>query len=376
MSSYVSHKIIDLEYIPFRLPYSKPMRMASFTFDKGDFLLLVLKVEGGITGYGEVQLPPILGTTIEGAAGVLDSYLKPVIIGQDVFDIDNILRSMDRVIEGNTSVKCGVDLAVLDAQGKICNLPICNLLGGCYREVADVEWASGVAEPEVMAERAKKAYYEDGYRVMELKGSGNPDQDIAAIRLTKEAIPHKDMQLKMDFNEGYSVAVAIKTLKKMEEFDMVLYEQPVPGWDLDGLAAVTKAVDTPVMADEALCTEGDLLRIIEKHAADIVHVKPPRAGGLIKARRILKMATAAGLGVTVGPYMCSGLGLAGGHQLVASMPSLFRDDHYGFSLTNADDILTTEPMEKDAKVTFKMGPGVGVDIDFAKIEKYRVHLAK
>jgi L-alanine-DL-glutamate epimerase-like enolase superfamily enzyme len=374
MSSYVSHKIIDLEYIPFRLPYSRPMKMASFTFDKGDFLLLIIKVEGGVTGYGEVQLPPILGTTIEGAAGVVDSYLRPVIVGREVFDIDIILAAMDKVIEGNTSVKCGVDLAILDAQGKICNLPICNLLGGCYREEGDVEWATGVAEPEVMAERAKKAYYEDGYRVMELKGCGNPDQDIAAIRLTKEAIPHADMQLKMDFNEGYSVAQAIKTLRKMEAFNLMLYEQPVPGWDIDGLAAVTHAVDTPVMADEAIVNESDLLRIIEKRAADIAHIKPPRAGGLIKARRMLKLAKAAGLEVTIGPYMCSGLGLAGGHQLVASMPKLFRDDHYGFSLTNADDILTTLPMEKNAKVKFKMGPGAGVEIDFAKVEKYRVDL--
>ena len=74
--------------------------------------------------------------------------------------------------------------------------------------------------------------------------------------------------------------------------------------------------------------------------------------------------------------MCSGLGLAAGHQLVASMPPLFRDDHYGFSLTNADDIITTAVMEKDAKVKFRMGPGIGVDIDFKKIEKYRINLSK
>lgn len=373
MSSYVSHKIVDLEYIPFRMPYKTPMRMASFTFDKGDFLLLLLKVEGGVTGYGEVQLPPILGTTIEGAAGVLESYLKPVILGKDVFEIDHILRAMDKVIEGNSSVKAGVDLAVLDAQGKICKLPICNLLGGCYREEIGVEWATGIADPEEMADRAKRAY-EAGYRILELKGCGDPERDIAAVRLTKEKISGRDLELKVDFNEGYSVATAIKTLKKLEAYDLVLYEQPVPGWDLEGLAAVTRAVDTPVMADEALKDEGDLLRIIKTRAADIVHIKPPRAGGLWKTRRMLATATAAGLVCTVGPYMCSGLGLSGAHQLVASVPALFRTDHYGFSLTNADDIIDAPILEKDAKVTFRMGPGIGVGIDFDKVNKLRVNL--
>ena len=374
MSSYDSHKIVDLKYIPFRMPYKKPMKMASFTYDKGDFLLIILEVEGGVTGYGEVQLTQIFGTTIEGAAGVVDSYLRPVVLGMNVFDIDKIMRSMDKVIEGLTNVKAGIELALLDAQGKICNLPICYLLGGCYRKEIDVEWASGVADPEIMANSARDAY-DAGYRVLELKGSGDPERDIAAVRLTKEKISEKDMKLKMDFNEGYSVATAIKTLKRMEEFNMELYEQPIPGWDLEGLAAVTQAVDTPVMADEALKNESDLLRIIKLHAADIVHIKPPRAGGLLKTRRMLATAMSAGLVCTIGPYMCTDLGLAGSHQLVASFPSLFRTDHYGISLTNADDIITTPVTETpDRKVKFRFGPGLGVDVDFEKIEKMRVKL--
>lgn len=100
--------------------------------------------------------------------------------------------------------------------------------------------------------------------------------------------------------------------------DVELVEQPVPRWDLDGLAWVSDRVDVPILADEAVFGVRDLVEVIRRRAADLVNVKLAKCGGLHPARTLLDLATAHGLGTVVGSMMESGIGIGAAASLVAA----------------------------------------------------------
>ena len=130
-----------------------------------------------------------------------------------------------------------------------------------------------------------------------------------------------DVTLRLDANQGWTPDQAIRLIGALEDAgaDIELVEQPVPAADLDGLARVTAAVETPVMADEAVFSLADLTAVIERGAATLVNVKLAKAGGLAPAREQLALAAAHGIGTMVGSMMETGIGVAAAGSLVAAV---------------------------------------------------------
>jgi len=156
-----------------------------------------------------------------------------------------------------------------------------------------------------------------GFRTVKLK-IGDPDgQDEGTVRAVREAIG-RDVELRLDANQAYTADRAIPLLRRLERYEPALIEQPVAAWDLDGLARVSAALDVPVMADEPVSTPTDVLRIVEKRAADLVKIKVMRSGGLHRARKVCAVAEAAGLPVIVGSGHESGIGVAAELHLAAA----------------------------------------------------------
>ncbi|MBI4258003.1 MAG: hypothetical protein HY619_03525, partial [Thaumarchaeota archaeon] len=120
------------------------------------------------------------------------------------------------------------------------------------------------------------------------------DEDIANIRAIRDA--GKDLVIVADAHMHWSVKEAIRTIKALEKFDVII-EQPVRG--IENMAEVKRAVDAIITADEACFTVDDAVRIVQNRAADSVTVKIPKAGGLYPAKKIITIAEAAGLQVRI-----------------------------------------------------------------------------
>ena len=190
----------------------------------------------------------------------------------------------------------------------------------------------------------------------------------------------------VDANCGYRTPYeAVKIIRRMEAADLIYAEQPVEG--IDGLAEVRRGIGVPLMADESAWNARDVIEIAERRAADIVSIYTTKPGGLFRAMQVAAVARAAGLISNVNGSVETGVGNLANLQLAAaaepvvlscvvpvSMPAEHRAGRIG-GVYYTDDLIAAPLAHIGGAVPVPTGPGMGVDIDEAKIERYRVEPA-
>ncbi|UCD77360.1 MAG: chloromuconate cycloisomerase, partial [Desulfobacterales bacterium] len=208
------------------------------------------------------------------------------------------------------------------------------------------------------------------YRIFKVKaGEKSPEEDVEKIKVLRAELGDS-VRLRVDVNQGWDLPTATKAIKGMESYGVEFIEQPLPKWDLDGMSEIRKRVQVPIMADESLSDAFSCLSVIKHAAADIFSFKLTKMGGLLTARNIYAMATAAGLGAYIGCMLETSVGTAAYLQFAAAIESL----PYGCELFGPvllrDDIAKNSIAFKDGCVWVPEEPGIGVTIDPGKVEKY------
>lgn len=180
------------------------------------------------------------------------------------------------------------------------------------------------------------------------------------LRRVREAVGN-DVTLRVDANQGWDADQAIGIIRYWEDnaVDIACVEQPVPARDLDALAAVHAAVDTPILADESVWDHWDLAELIRRDAADMVNIKLAKSGGVAEAMRMARQAREAGVGVLLGSMMESTVGTAAAASLAAAL-----------RLTDPQDLdaglwLARSPVEGGARydgdvIRLSSAPGLGI----------------
>jgi muconate cycloisomerase len=384
-------KITRIEALQVGIPLRRPHLMAARTGDRGLGFYPIIKVhtDEGIVGLGEAPALKEWGGdhgTYFGESGkmvmmVVHDYLAPVLEGQDPFRIEFIHTLMDRAIKGHPYSKAALDMALYDIVGKALNTPVYQLLGGLFRREIRLAHSIGIMSPEKAAAEATEAL-EDGIRTIKLKVGIDPERDVAAVREVRKAVG-PNIEITVDGNQGYATAnAALRVLRRMEEYDVLFAEQPVEG--LDHMAQLAQSLDMAIMADESAWTPQDILRIIDKKAADFISLYPTKPGGLNKAKKVAAVAEAAGLPCNVNGSAELGIANACNLHLSASTKVVSLACVYPVTTLEGravskmagrfylDDIIT-EPFEfKDGCLLVPDGPGLGVELDESKVEKYRV----
>ncbi len=184
-----------------------------------------------------------------------------------------------------------LDGALWDALGKMSNLPIYRILGGAQDRVPVYHsgglWLSS-SDKELVAEAERFAAA--GFRAMKMRlGSPELATDVARVRAVRTAIGPK-IKLMADANQGLTESQAIRLGRALEEFDLTWFEEPLPAWDLDGLARVAAALDTPIASGETEYTRYGFRRMLELRSADILMPDLQRVGGVTEFIRVGHMA--------------------------------------------------------------------------------------
>ena len=274
---------------------------------------MIVESDSGITGVGEACTDiGFFGEPLEEVQSAIDLYLGPKLLGKDPFDREQLLYEID--FPGNSCAKSGIDLALHDLLGKALDLPVCNLIGGSQRRqvLAVMEVAGGA--PDGMARQCVE-WVEQGVRGFKAKVGGIPEEDAERLEAIRSAVG-PEIMLRADANQGYTPKEAIRLCRLCERrgVGLELLEQPVPKWDLAGMAQVRAAVDALIEADEAAYTPHDVVQIIRAQAADVINIKIAKAGGLYQSKKIAAVAEAAGLECVIGTAW--GLGRQGCRQTV------------------------------------------------------------
>jgi len=341
-----------------------------------EYNVVRIETDTGLVGVGEAQADiGFFGETVEEVGSSVEDYLGPQLLGKDPFEREYLLGLID--YRGNSCARAGLDMALHDLIGKVLGVPVGTLIGGLHkvRVAVAIEIAGG--PPDEMA-RECLAFMEKGVCAFKPKIGGDPDKDADRLRAIREAVG-PEVSLRADANQGYNPKEAIRLCRLAERagVGLELLEQPVPAWDLDGMAFVRRAVDTPIEADESCYSVQDAMQIVRHEAADVLNIKLGKAGGLYGAKKIAAIAEVAGLRCVLGTAFGLGLEVAAKLQLASSTMAVV--DAVEFTELGLHPNLLASPHDKllslpvtDGTLPVPDGPGLGVLLDEQVLAQYRL----
>ena len=382
-------KIETLETIIIELPGRSSYGWRSLEVPIGRYVILKVTTDTGITGLGEA--PAILswggehgryfGEDPHIVCYLIDEVFKPLLIGADPKSPRPLLTRMDEVARGFPYTKAMIESALLDIVARDANMPVYQLLGGAIRKEIPICHSLGLAEPADAATEAEEVVA-DGLKWIQIKVGGDPVKDLEVVCAIRQMVGD-DINLYPDVNRGYqSAKIAIATVRAMQdEANICAIEQPVEG--IDAMATVVAGVDVPVIVDEGCWSPQDTIEVVNSKSADIVSIYYTKASGLLRSMEIAAIATAAGLPINVNGSLEAGVGNAANLHLAAAldgtvMPAVItintlkgREQTQVGGVFYTDDIITEPFAYADGCLSLPDGPGLGVELDLDKIEKYR-----
>jgi len=287
-------KVTRVETRCVRVKLDKPISSALGQLHSFGCILVFVHCDSGIVGEN------LIFTLNARRTRVLQSMIEEMadlVIGHDAGHIASFWARAWRDINflGHKGVPVvgisALDGALWDALGKMSNLPLYRILGGAQDRVPVYHsgglWLS-YSENELVAEA--ESFAGAGFTAMKMRlGSPEPATDVARVRAVRTAIGPK-IKLMADANQGLTESQAIRLGRALEEFDLTWFEEPLPAWDLDGLARVAAALDTPIASGETEYTRYGFRRMLELCSADVLMPDLQRVGGVSEFMRVGHMA--------------------------------------------------------------------------------------
>ena len=361
-----TRRVAEVDLFPFLMEARQVIRIAFGSVTAAE-ILVRLRTEEGMVGWGEASpLAQVTGET-QASALAAGKGLAPVLRGRDPFDVARIVDDLDAAATGNGSIKAAFEMALWDLCGKIAGQPVCHLLGQ-YRDSFETDCTVYLNTPQAMAERAQ-AIVSQGFRIVKVKVGEAPELDIERLRAVRQAVGAR-VRLRIDANQGWTPAAAVRALGGIEPFGVEFCEQPVVYSDWEGLKHVRDHSGIPIMADEAVHSPADAIEAVRRGAADMINIKLMKSGGILQAMRIAHIAEAANMKCMLGSMCETRAGLTAAAHLVASQKNIQYADLDTFTEHRTDPV-TGGMRVKDGVVTLPDTPGLGFDFDGAFLKTLR-----
>ncbi len=360
-----------IEAIPFAIP-NRPevgkIVSAIWTVDAARHVLVKITDSDGVVGYGEATpRATIYGDTQTSTVAIIRDWIEPSLRGLEPWAIEDAWTRMD-VFPHNLPAKAAIDEALHDIQGKRLGVNVRQLLGGMNRDRCPLGTIIPLGTPDETAARCAAAV-SSGIRFLKVKIGKDPARDIAAVRAIRKAVGG-EVCVSVDINQGYAAATAIRVLNALQEFGIAWAEEPVKAWDLEGKLQVAKSVAVPLLLDESAFTPQEVVRQITNGACGMISIKGCRTG-FFRSRAVASIAEAHNIPCVIGSARESTLGTLVAAYVGASCRSVIASeigDHVIFEAS----LLTKWPRIEDGYLVLPDGPGLGVEIDEAQVERYRI----
>lgn len=330
-------------------------------------VIVRIRDDSGVEGVAETAPIPIrwgCEETQEGVVSTVRHYMAPLLIGQDPTRIHALLDRIAAHVGDQPYARCGVGDALYDLSARLAGVPVTRLLGGAVHDRLAASHSISFQPAEAMAAEAAGAVAA-GFRWIKVKiGSPDAERDLRNVAAVREAIG-PGIALHVDANAGYGFLDAADILPRLEQHRPRLIEQPLAGWDFDGLRRLRRLLKTPLMADESARSWRDVREIIRQEAADAILMKLSKHGGIREAQRIADLALGSGLALYPSTHLATSVAVAASAQLYATVPGLTPGDfHAGPALLEHD--LVTRPILPDGGfVAVPSAPGFGIALDEA-----------
>ncbi|GAA1623481.1 MULTISPECIES: o-succinylbenzoate synthase [Brevibacterium] len=323
--------------------------------------------KGEITGWGEsvAMISPLYSSEYVAAGiDVTRRWLAPILFAVDELTAETVGWHLRHVI-GHPMAKSALEMAVIDAQLQLTGQSFKSYLGGVVDSVPSGV-SVGIQDSVEETVRVIGGYLDEGYARIKLKIK--PGKDIAPVAAVRQAFGD-DFGFQVDANAAYTLVDA-SHLRRLDDYGLLLIEQPLGEADIRQHAELAKLMETPMCLDESIVSAEAAADAIALGAAAVINIKPGRVGGYIEAKRIHDLAAANGVAVWHGGMVETGLGRAANAAL-ASLPGFTLPGDISGSNRFFHEDITEEIVMRDGRVDVPDTVGFGVTIDPAKLEKFR-----
>jgi O-succinylbenzoate synthase len=349
-------KVTGFELRRIALPMVAPFE-TSFGVEHHRDILLVRALADDAEGWGEcvaMGAPLYSSEYADGAQAVLRDHLLPALLAAGDLTGAAVAQVL-APFRGHRMAKAAAEMAVLDAELRILGMPLAGYLGA-VRDQVDCGVSVGIAaDIDVLLDEVG-GYLDQGYRRIKLKIK--PGWDVAPVAAVRERFGD-EILLQVDANAAYTVA-DVRDLARLDDFGLLLIEQPLVEEDIRGHAVLASALRTPICLDESIVSAASAADAIAMGACQIINIKAGRVGGYLEARRVAEVCAAHGVPVWCGGMLETGLGRAANVALAALPNFTLPGDTSASSRYWAQDL--TAPFElTDGRLRVPQGPGLGVE---------------
>ena len=301
-------KIVDIQTKLVSFQRRKVFKIAfGVGSDRSDRIYVKILTDSGFYGLGEASPAPLVtGETLDSVVAAVN-YMKSALVGMNPTDIAAIHDVMDKTLLLNPAAKAAIDVACYDIMGKQAGQPVHKLLDA-KRNSLQTDITIGIDTIEEMVKESMDRVNE-GFRILKIKCGIDPDKDIETLRQIRAAVGDK-IDLRIDANQGYDFDTALRVLREIAKLNISEAEQPLPYWDVHGMAEVKKLSPIPIMADESVHGPEQARIVCQHDAADILNIKFMKCGGIYKALQISDIAKEYGKTCIVGCMSESKLAIA------------------------------------------------------------------
>jgi glucarate dehydratase len=364
-------KITDIKCDVVTIPLKAPIRFAGGALTGTTRTIVRVETDEGITGLGET-----LGSE---PAQVVEKSIKPLLLGADPHDLERITvrcTGYMRYMPFNTINMrpfAGVEMALWDIVAKAAGQPLCNLLGGKFRDSVAFSGyiypryrnrdEGGEEKPEEIANYCAKIIKENGYGRIEIKlGIFDPQRDVATVAAIRDRIG-PNVEIGVDANSAWSPETAVRTIRKLEHYDLCNVEEPCRG--LEASARVRRGINTPISTHSPQIPE-----VAALHAADVIVGDPHEAGGILISKKLIAAAEIHNLGYWLHSTAEAGVSMAAYLHIAASSPHIIHPSQGTYEHLSDDIILGGKHRIQGGSIRVPDKPGLGIELDENKMRTY------
>ena len=352
--------IKTIELIEIGLPLKAPFETSFGTTHQRRILIVRVVDDSGEVGYGECTAPeaPFYNhESIETAWIVIAKFIAPMIVKASIHCANDVSRAL-APIRGNRMAIGGVEAAVWDLEAKLAGAPLWRHLGGTQSEI---NCGVSIGLQSSVDELLEKVRHEiaSGYQRIKLKIK--PGHDVELVKAVRKEFP--DILLSVDANSAYRLERDTDLLKSLDEFGLLMIEQPLAAGDLVDHAKLQRRIKTRICLDESITCLADAKHAIELGSCGIINIKLGRVGGHLEAKAIQECAMQHDIPVWCGGMLEGGIGRA--HNIAMStLPGFTLPGDVSASARYwHEDIIDPEvTVSNKGVITVPDGPGIGFSI--------------
>src|SRR5699024_343984 len=362
----INIKEINIRRIQMEL--KAPFTTSFGTFTTKDFLVLEAIDQDGTVGWGEsvaFHSPWYNEETLQTNWHMLEDFLIPLILNKEIKHPDEV-NEIFKDIRQNNMAKSTLEGAVWDIYAQKTEQSLAQALGGS-KEKIEVGISIGIQDSIDQLVEIVRNHVATGYKRIKVKIK--PGWDVEVMRTLGETFP--DVQIMADANSAYTLD-DVDLLKQLDEFDLMMIEQPLASDDIIDHTTLKKQIKTLVSVDESIHSLEDTRKAVELSSTKIINIKIGRVGGLTEAKKIHDYCAANDIPVWCGGMLESGIGRAHNVALTTLSNFTLPGDTAGSSNYWEKDIIKPEVVVEDGYIQVPTKVGIGYDIDLDAIEEFTV----